>query len=456
MSLKKANRIPKIALVGPTNVGKSSLFNRLTRSKRAIVCDRSGVTVDRHALTYTPPELTYPIELIDTGGMGRQVLAEHALGKEIHLKAQQSLSEADLILLVVDGTQDIDTDLWELTSLIRKQQQASTQVFVLANKVDCKRHNVDEFYALGFDKVFAVSSEHNLGIADLWTAVDSFCWEQELVCQEEPESISQSSKVMVIGRPNTGKSSLLNAITRSDRHVVSAVSGTTRDPIESKLLLGQDVEWSLCDTAGIRRPGRLDRGVEWVAKEKIKKLLKHADLALMVFDSTEGITDLDISIINLAMDAGCSLLFVLNKWDLVEHDEDKQSHVQRGYDLRLKAFCWVPIVSTNAKEAVGIGDLLKEIKGVLAARGQRAQTSKVNKFFESRIKGHSHPLIKGYHTAKFYYMSQVSNSPPKFLVSSNVADDKIHFSYRRYVVNCLREEFGFQGTPIQLEFRKHK
>lgn len=446
----------KIVLVGPTNVGKSTIFNRLTRTMRAIVCNRKGVTVDSHSLIYNPPELSYSIELIDTGGMGQEVLQVHDLGKEIHAKAEESIREADIILLVVDGTTEISTDVWELTASIRKLQKKNAKVFVLANKVDCKAHQIDEFYALGFEKIFAVSPEHNLGFADLWSAIDLHCMDQELVCRDEYDPEEEVPKVIVVGRPNTGKSSLLNAISQSDRHVVSKYSGTTRDPIESKVTLGKNVEWSLCDTAGIRRPGRLDRGVEWVAKDKIKKLLKCADIAIMMFDSTEGVTDLDISIVNLAAESGCSLMFVFNKWDLVEKDEDQQNTITRLYDLRLKAFPWVPVTNTNAKDGVGVDELLKEIKKVLISRATRVTTSTVNKFFEARVKTHSHPLIKGYHSAKFYYMSQVANSPPKFLVSSNVADEKIHFAYRRYVLNCLRDEFGFQGTPIQLEFRKHK
>lgn len=464
MSLTE-HKHPRIVLVGPTNVGKSALFNRLTRTRRAIVCDRPGVTVDRHELKIEDVHLG-PLTVIDTGGVGPLAL-EHPFGTEIIRAAAIAVKEADLILFVVDGTHEAGVDELEVASWLRHQEGTDQKsIWVLANKCDSKKHDASSYYQLGFDRVDTISAEHDIGILDLWEEMGRFFKSRGLLSQENASKVegevevpkAKTSRVIVLGRPNVGKSTLLNQIIGQERHVVSEVSGTTRDPIETEHKVHGQI-WTLIDTAGIRQPGRLDRDVEWVAREKLKEYAKESNVAILVVDASQGITVLDATIAGMALDFGLSLVIASNKWDKMHGDDADElfAKLERTTDLKMEFIKWCPWVKISALTGKGLPELLKTVEKVIQGRQQRVQTSKLNHLFDKRIRLHHHPLGTGGKPAKFYYMSQVSVNPPEFVLFSNLPGTGIHFSFRRFLVNSLREEFGFFGSPIRLHFKKaHK
>jgi GTPase len=473
----------KIVLVGPTNVGKSTLFNRMTHSRKAIVCDRPGVTVDRHEMSITREDVE--LLIIDTGGVG-PTAKEHPLGAEIEKAAAEAVLDADMIFFVVDGTRDLSNEEREIASWLRKQPKKidTKEIYILANKVDTKAFDLSSYYSLGFAGSIAVSAEHGTGMSEIWDLVDQKTeglavmpedQAEELVVDgseeitllddgEEikvkaprgrPKSKNEFPRVIVIGRPNVGKSTLINTLIKQQRHVVSDIPGTTRDVIASDFETG-GMRWTLLDSAGMRRPGRLERGVEWVATQKLKDEAKQSDLALVVIDSSEGITDLDASIAGLAADLGLGVVLVFNKWDKMEGSaaEDRLYNFERTKALKFGFLEWAPSVQISGLSGKGVPKLLQTLRKVHDSRSSRVTTAKLNSLFEQRIKHHSHPVGPNSKPAKFYYISQVSSSPPEFVLFSNIPGTHVHFSYKRFLINSLRTEFGFEGSPIKLHFKQ--
>ncbi len=445
--------LPRIVLVGPTNVGKSTLFNRLTKSRKAIVADRPGVTVDRHEMRLDESPIG-PVEIVDTGGVGPEAL-RYPLGAEIERSASRAVEGAAVVLFVVDGTRECGVDELEVARWLRRQRQIDkTPIWVIVNKSDAKDCDESSYFSLGFDHLLKISAEHGYGILDIWDALNAALGSGGPLGEPVPE-IKPEARIMVLGRPNVGKSTLLNAILGDDRHVVSEVAGTTRDVIESEYQR-HGHRWRLVDTAGMRKPGRLEREVEWVAREKLKEAAREADIAVIVFDASEGISDMDASIAGLAVDFGLSVVLAINKTDRLQGGTAEQlvENLERTKDLKLDFLHWVPKVAISALTGRGVGELLKTVDRVLEGRRTRAQTSKLNALFEKKMRLHHHPLGPRGKTAKFYYLSQVSVSPPEFVLFSNLPGSGVHFSYRRFITNCLREEFGFEGTPIKLHFKQ--
>lgn len=445
--------IPSVVLVGPTNVGKSTLFNRLTRTRKAIVCDRAGVTVDRHEhIAEDTPAGT--IRFIDTGGIGAEAL-QHPLGKEIELSAQDAVADANVILFVVDGTKEMGVEEIEIAEWLRRYAQTENKnIWVVANKSDTKAFDSMSYYGLGFENIIDLSAENDLGVGELWDHLKNFLKQGEVPeLTEALKKKKDNPKILVIGRPNVGKSTLVNQIIGQSRHVVSDVPGTTRDPIESTFV-HEGIEWSFFDTAGLRRPGKLERGVEWVAKEKLKDQARDADLALLLMDSSEGVTDLDASIAGMAHDFGMSLVLVFNKWDLMKNDESGRmlDKLERTRDLKLDFLQHCPQVQISALTGKGVKQLTRHAGRILKARHFRAGTAELNRLFTMRFKEHPHPAVQGKHP-KFYYLSQVGTCPPEFVLFTNIHGKDVHFSFRRFIVNSLRKQFGFEGTPVKIHFK---
>jgi GTP-binding protein len=448
-----SEKVPKIVLVGPTNVGKSTLFNRLSRTRKAIVCDRPGVTVDRHEFLVENSDIG-PFFLVDTGGVGPEAL-RHPLGPEIERSAALAVRDADLILFVVDGTRELGLEELHIATWLRKNVRTGNErIWVVANKSDTKKFESSSYFGLGFEHLFDISAENDKGIYDLFEKMGSFLgtWKDKPL----PAALIEKKKnprILILGRPNVGKSTLINSILGEERHVVSDIAGTTRDPIES-VYQHRGMEWSFFDTAGLRRPGRVERDVEWVAKEKLKEVARGADLAVLMLDSSEGVTDMDAAIGGLAHDFGLSLVIAFNKWDLVKGDTegDTMDHLTRTHDLKLDFLSWTPKVRISALTGKGIPQLVKTIERVLQARQQRVQTGQLNRLFETKFKEHPHPAVANMHP-KFYYLSQVGTAPPEFVLFTNVKGTDVHFSFKRFIVNSLRSEFGFEGTPIKLHFK---
>lgn len=442
-----------IALVGPTNVGKSSLFNKLTQSRRAIVCDRPGVTVDRQEFVFEGSPMG-AVRIIDTGGVGPEAL-RHPLGAEIERAAQAAVKESDVILFVVDGTREVGLEEFEVSNWLRRSAKIldNKRIWVVANKVDSKKFDASSYYMLGFEKVISLSAEHGEGLLELWDELMALRPSSGMI-EKSTEKKEKPPGILVLGRPNVGKSTLLNSILGQDRHVVSELPGTTRDTIESTFE-HQGSFWRLCDTAGMRRPGRVERDVEWVAREKLKDAARQADLALLIVDSSEGVTEMDAAIAGMAIDFGLSLIVVFNKWDKMRGDEAEEllAKLERSSDLKLDFLKWCPKVRLSGLTGKGVGEVLKMVHTVLEARKYRVQTSKLNEIFERKLRLHSHPIGPRGKAAKFYYLSQVQSDPPEFVLFSNLTGKSVHFSYKRFITNTLRNEFGFTGTPIQLHFK---
>lgn len=442
----------KVVLIGPTNVGKSTLFNRLSRTRRAIVCDRPGVTVDRHEWLVEDSPIGR-FRLIDTGGVGPEAL-RHPLGAEIQRSAAIAVKDADLILFVVDGTRELALEELEIADWLRKNTHISNaRVWIIVNKADTKRYESSSYYGLGFEHLFEVSAEHDVGFGNLWDKMRLVLGEGKTLEPTELAEKKKNPRILILGRPNVGKSTLINSILGQERHVVSNIAGTTRDPIES-VYVHEGFEWSFFDTAGVRQPGRIEREVEWVAKEKLKEEAREADVAIVLFDASEGVSALDASIGGLAMDFGLSLVLVFNKWDLMKGNdaEEQLAKLERGTDLKLEFLKWSPKVRISALTGKNVQQVIKTIGRILEARKHRVSTGALNRLFETRFKEHPHPAVSGKHP-KFYYLSQVSVSPPEFVFFTNVSSKDIHFSFKRFIVNTLRSEFGFEGTPIKLHFK---
>lgn len=444
-----------VVFVGPTNVGKSTLFNRLTKTRKAIVYDKPGVTIDWQEYTSENNPIGSPINFIDTGGVGLSA-RELPLGKEVEKSALTALKNADLVFFVVDGSKGVTAEEEWIADWLRKSiGKKETPVFVVANKTDRKDFDINHFYVLGFEKILAVSAEHGNGVDEIWTLLD----EQR---KTKKEIISETdlleSGVMIMGRPNVGKSTLMNQIIGQERSVVSPQAGTTRDSLEVRFESNSSV-WRLVDTAGLRRPGRREEGVEYVSSLKVKEAARKAQLAILVLDATEGITDLDAALAGMAQDFGLSLVIALNKWDQVDASQEMEDllwKINNTDDLKLRFLKNCPRVRISALTGKGLKDLKKTVDRVLLERQYRFQTSELNKMFEREIKGVAHPQVGTRGGVKFYYISQVGVNPPQFVLFSNISSNKIHFSFRRFVENVLRKEYPFVGTPLKIHFKKAK
>jgi GTP-binding protein len=462
---KSSQKAFTLVLWGNTNVGKSTLFNRLSSTRKAIVANRPGVTVDTHSITIDKEPLG-TLRIIDSGGVGAG-LEGHPLKKEIEERAFQALAQAQLILFVADGT-TYNPELKDMLKFLRKNAKGIPVILVL-NKFDRKDFNEVPFYALGIKEIVGLSADHGTNVGELWEKIESYAneWmdvEEENTTEEQDiitnAELSKNTKVLILGRPNVGKSTLMNYLTNSNVSAVSPVAGTTRDYITQRAVLAEDsnVEVVLTDTAGMRRPGRRERDVEWVATQKIIDLTRQAQMAVLLIDATEGVTDQDAAIAGFAIDSGLSLIVAMNKWDTVKEHKDSEyvfEEIERSKDLKMAFLSWCPVVRISAKTGLGIKTLKEKILELSHLRTFRVQTAEINRIFEKRIKdrsGVSGGNAQG--SEKLYYMSQVASNPPEFVVFCNLKPDKIHFSFRRYVSNVIRDEFGFEGTPLKVHFKQ--
>ncbi len=422
-----------IVIVGRPNVGKSTLFNAILGQRRSIVGDEPGITRDRiHG------EAEYHgrrFELIDTGG----IITNDAelIPSQILKQARTALDRASHVIFLIDGRAEItgaDRDLAEMLRRLGKP------VALAVNKIDSpKREDIaHEFYALGFGDVFPVSAEHRMGLDALLEHVTrGFSTEQRA---EEPAESKEPIKVAIIGRPNVGKSTLLNALAGSERAIVSPVAGTTRDAVD-ETIVHSGVQYTFVDTAGIRRKGKTKLMAEKLSVVMARRHLRMANVAVLVLDATEGVLGLDATIAGYAHEEGRALVVVVNKWDAAK--QGKRKFLE---DLRdeLKFLDYAEVLFLSAKKREGVRGLLGAIRRAYQSASKRVTTGELNRFVES---------LEWAYDMKIYYMTQVSVRPPSFLVFTDKAG-KLHFSAERYLVNRLRERFGFQGTPIELKTRR--
>ena len=427
---------PTVALVGRANVGKSTLFNKIVGKKISIIEDTPGVTRDRiySEVIYG----NYRFNLIDTGGID---IEKVEFNDVIKIQVEIAIDESDVIIFLVDATDGLNQNDYVVRDMLRK---SGKRVIVAINKIDNKlslNHKYD-FYELGFDDYVEISGEHSRGVSELLDlVVEGF---NEYV--EEP--FNPMIKFSIIGRPNVGKSSLVNALLNEERVIVSDVAGTTRDSTDS-ILTYHDQKYTVIDTAGIRKRGKIYENIEKYSLLRSMKAIDRSDICLLVIDSVSGITTLDKNIVGMALDAGKGLIIVVNKWDV--KNELSMSDYEKLIRAEFQFLSYVPVVFVSAKEKKRIHLIMEEVVKVAKNIGKEINTSLLNDVIADAYLLNIPPSYKG-KRLKIYFVNQDGVKPPKFTFHVN-NKGLVHFSYYRYLENKIRESFDFTGTPIVLTFK---
>lgn len=432
---------PVVAIVGRPNVGKSTLFNRITRKKDALVDDFPGVTRDRH---YGDAEWNdVEFSIVDTGGFAGD--EEDDFSSLIRSQVHLAIDEADAVILVLDGKGGISPFDSELIDILRK---VTIPVFYTVNKIDGeeKESLLYEFHHLGLDELYPISAEHGYGVPDFLDNLVPALPRSQMEKAAAEEEIS----IAVIGRPNAGKSSLINKILGEDRHLVSEHPGTTRDVIDSLCKISGK-QYRLIDTAGIRRKGRVSEKLEKFSIMKALKSLDRCDVALIVIDASEGISEQDIRVAGYAHDRGCGSIFLLNKWDLVEQNQKTANLFYEELRMEAKFLSFAPVITISALTGLRVSKIFEMAETVYKQYRTHIGTGMINRIVEQAIEKNEPSLHKG-KRLKFYYATQVSTKPPTFVVFTNYPE-AVHFSYQRYLMNQIREQTGLDKTPIRLYFR---
>lgn len=429
---------PVVAIVGRPNVGKSTLFNRLVGRRIAIVEDVPGVTRDR--LYHDTDWQGYEFTLADTGGITDK---PEGLETEVRKQAEQALSEADVILFVVDVREGLTADDFAIADILRRSERP---VILVANKVDNFEDLsiLQEFYRLGLGDPFPISAAHGLNVGDLLDKI------VELLPHKIEEESRQGTRVAIVGRPNVGKSSLVNRLLGEDRVIVSEIPGTTRDAIDTYFRKG-DKEYILIDTAGIRRRSRIVEATERYSVQRAFKAIDRADIVLLVLDATEGVTEQDKKIAGYGHERGKGSIIVVNKWDLIPKDSHTLDHYRKAVLQELYFMDYAPVLFISALTGQRVHQILPTVDEVIAQARHRVSTGLLNSVIRESVWLTPPPTVKG-RAAKIYYATQVDVHPPTFVFFVN-DPEAVHFSYRRYLENQLRQAFGFQGTPLKLIFR---
>jgi GTPase len=430
------SEIPSIVIVGRPNVGKSTLFNAITRTRRSIVGDEPGITRDR--IYGTGDYHGRKFVLIDTGGI---ITDDDALiPSEILKQARTALKNAAYVIFLIDGRTEITGADRELAAMLRK---LGKPVVLAVNKIDSpKREDLaHEFHSLGFKDLFAISAEHRIGLDDLLEKVTHGFEVSEAPEDEAPKAEPMPPiKVAIIGRPNVGKSTLLNAFAGSERAIVSPIAGTTRDAVD-ETIEHKGVEFSFVDTAGIRRKGKTKLMAEKMSVVMARRHLRMCNVALLIIDATEGMLALDATIAGYAHEEGRAIVIVVNKWDQAKMGKRKFAEELADH---LKFLDYAQVAFISAKDRAGVMGLFAMIRHAFEAASKRVSTGELNRFVAS---------LRWEHGVKIYYMVQADVRPPKFIVFTDRAQN-LHFSAERYLVNRLREKFGFEGTPIVLTSKR--
>jgi GTP-binding protein len=443
--------LPLVAIVGRPNVGKSTLFNRITGERRSIVGNEPGITRDR---LYGEAEWNgRRFSIVDTGGIVPD--DDAVIPANILKQAESAIMEAQALVWVVDVRKGITPLDEELARLLRS---TGKRVLVAANKADALKLEAEsgEFYRFGFEEVFPVSAEQGNGVADLLDAlVEDFA-----PIDYEEEAAPRELRLAIVGRPNVGKSSLLNRLLGEERVIVSPIAGTTRDAVDTFIEV-EGHPFRLIDTAGIRRKGKTDEMAEKLSVIMARRSLERADVAIVVIDAVEGVAALDANIAGYAHDAGCSIIIAVNKWDAVPDKETgTPAEFERNLRDKMKFLDWAPVITISALTGQRAERILPLALRANEARNRRVTTSQLNAFFERAVSqprggGAPAPVKGGFSRLHVQYMTQAGVRPPTFIVFTSGGRPGLHFSYERYLQNRLREEFDFFATPLRI-IERHK
>ena len=428
---------PVVALVGKPNVGKSTLFNRLVGKKVSIIEDTPGITRDRIYGNVFFENKSFSI--IDTGGIE---IGNDNFNKEISIQAELAIEEADLVLFVVDGKEGITSDDYKVRDMLQK---ISNKVIVVINKCDSKKikDNEYDFYELGFNKYIKVSGEQGNGIYDLLDEIN-----KEIPNFEEEKD--DTIKFSIIGRPNVGKSSLVNALLNEDRVIVSNIAGTTRDAIDTKFTYhGND--YTVIDTAGMRKKGKIYESVEKYSLLRSMRAIDRSDVCVLVINAEEGIIEHDKHIAGYAIDAGKPVVIVVNKWDMIEDKDNSMKKWKKDIEVNFQFMSFAKVVFLSALTKKRIHTLMPEILLSYENSKKEIKTSLLNSVIMDAYSLNLPPSYKG-KRLKIYFSSQVKTNPPTFNIQVN-SKGLVHFSYERYLENKIRESFDFSGTPIVIQFK---
>jgi GTPase len=432
----------KVAIVGRPNVGKSTLFNRLCGTRKAIVGDEPGITRDRIYGSVRWNDRS--IRLWDTGGLipeTRDIIPER-----IFDQVEKAISEAQLVLMVVDGRAGITSMDEQLIPILRR---TGKPVWTVVNKIDSAalEINVAPFYAFGTEEVIPVSAEHGYGSAELLDALAGRAEGHPVEAETEP---AEEIGLAVVGRPNVGKSSLVNRLLGYERSIVTDIPGTTRDSVDT-LLVREGVRYRIIDTAGIRRKGKTTERTEKISVVMARKSLDQADVALLLLDAEEGVTNLDANIGGYAAESGCSIIIVLNKWDKVEKETHTLQKFTEEVHRRMKYLAYVPILTVSAVTGQRVSKLFDLARQAYEARRVRIPTGTLNNMFVPDL-NEQFAAQDPNQKLGIRYITQARSAPPTFVVFT-AGRDRLHFSTERYLVNRLREQFGFFATPIRIRQR---
>ncbi|MDD2736452.1 MAG: ribosome biogenesis GTPase Der [Desulfuromonadaceae bacterium] len=431
---------PLVAIVGRPNVGKSTLFNRLLGHRRAIVDDTPGVTRDRNYANIT--RFDKPFILIDTGGF--EPVTENKLLQQMREQSKLAIEEADVIIFMMDARSGLTPADTEVAGMLRRVKKP---VFYVVNKVDGEKLENDsaEFYSLGISELYTISAEHNRGVIDLVENILEVFPPTDAVDPEE-----NVTRIAVVGRPNVGKSSLVNRLLGFDRVVANPTAGTTRDSVDTPFTCNKK-PYVLIDTAGIRRKGKTTEKLEKYSVCDALRSIERADVVLMVINAEDGVTEQDERIAGYIHEAGKGCVFVINKWDLLEKDNTTLGIYIAKIRDGFKYLAYAPIVCVSAKTGQRSGKIIATVDEVMEQYCRRVTTSELVHVFTDAIESHHAPLSHG-RRVKFYFATQVATRPPAFVIFTNQPDN-IHYSYERYLINKFREAFGFDGVPLRLMFR---
>lgn len=429
-----------IAIVGRPNVGKSTLLNRIVGSRKSIVDDMAGVTRDRIYFDASWQGKTFT--LIDTGGIITDD-NESAFVKNIFSQAKLAIDEADLILFIVDGKIGLTPYDKDIAKILRESKK---NVLLLVNKIDDIKEigNISDFYALSLGEPVNVSALHGTNMGDILDTITS-----DIELDNEDEIQDEKIKVAIVGKPNAGKSSILNKLLNEDRAIVSDVSGTTRDSINSEIKVNDDT-FVLIDTAGIRKKGKVDYGVEAFAVDRAIRAIRDADVALLVVDSLEGMTDQDVKIAQTIEQSGAGLIIAFNKWDLIKNTQTHDFEQKILNDMPFLSYAKRIFISAKTNQR--IDKILKTVKEVALERQKRIGTGLLNKVVNDTITINPPQSVKG-KLLRIYYSTQVKTAPPTFVIFVNNSK-LIKETYKKFLLKKFRENFGFEGVPIRLSFRQ--